>query len=180
MLSMKSTTTTTNHTNTNNNNNKSNNSSSSSQDYQRKKNLIISKIIEFVLRRKAHEDLVLPFDVEGKFTTKIPAPGPGPGPTASILLSLEDFIAYGFTISLGEWQGQIADYRYMLPDKRSIHLRVFPDHFRLHWDYIDPRADPLGHIAVDAPHWLDMTNNAITTITRILQMMPQSGKEVSK
>jgi hypothetical protein len=136
MLSMKSTTTT-NHTN---NNKSSSNNNSSSQDYQKKKNLIISKIIEFVLRRKAHEDLVLPFDVEGKFTTKIPAPDPDPNPNASILISLEDFITYGFTISIGEWQGQIADYRYMLPDKRSIHLRVFPDHFRLHWDYIDPRA----------------------------------------
>jgi hypothetical protein len=174
MLSMKSTTIT-NHTNNNNNNNNksssSNNNSSSSQDYQ-KKNLVISKIIEFVLRRKAHEDLVLPFDVEGKFTTKIPAPDPN----ASILISLEDFITYGFTRSLGEFQGQLADFRYMLPDKRSIHLRVFNDHFRLHWDYIDPRADPIGHIAADAPHWLDMANNAITTITRILQMLPQSGK----
>jgi hypothetical protein len=134
--------------------------------------LIISKIIEFVLKRRVHEDLVLPYcsgsNIEGKFTTKIP--------DTDILISLEDFITYGFTRSLGEFQGQLADYRYMLPDKRSVHLRVFPDHFRLHWDYIDPRADPIGHIAVDAPHWFDMANNAITTITRMLQMLQQSSR----
>jgi hypothetical protein len=154
------------HNNSNNNNNNNTNNNNNNNNTTNHL-LIISKIIEFVLRRRAHEDLVLPYysgsNVEGKFTTKIPG--------TNILISLDDFIAYGFTRSLGEWQGQLADFRYMLPDKRSIHLRVFPDHFRLHWDYIDPRADPIGHIAVDAPHWLDMVNNAIATITQVMQML---------
>lgn len=60
----------------------------------------------------------------------------------------------GFVESVGEPQGQKADYRLTLKDGRSIHAREFQDHYKVHWDKIDPSVDPFGHMLEDAPHWL--------------------------
>jgi len=60
----------------------------------------------------------------------------------------------GFNRSIGEPQGQIADYRMGLKDGKSIHVREYDASYRIHWDARDPDTDPLGHLLVDAPHWL--------------------------
>lgn len=60
----------------------------------------------------------------------------------------------GFQISIGDLQGQVADYRLALKDGRGIHVREFRNYFTIHWDKKDPTVDPIGHLIEDATHWL--------------------------
>ena len=60
----------------------------------------------------------------------------------------------GFYESIGDPQGQIADYRKPLNDGKSIHTREYNDHYRIHWDYFDPVRNIVGHMIFDAPQWL--------------------------
>ncbi len=59
----------------------------------------------------------------------------------------------GFGPRLGEPKGQIADYGLTVSDGRGIHVLEFQDRYLIHWDIRDPVADPLGHIAQDAPQY---------------------------
>ena len=59
----------------------------------------------------------------------------------------------GFLGSIGEPQGQIADYRKPTADLKSIHVRVFGSFYAVHWDKRDPHIDPIGHLVEDAPFW---------------------------
>jgi hypothetical protein len=59
----------------------------------------------------------------------------------------------GFAESIGEPQGQIADYRKSLPTLKSIHVRLFGSFYKVHWDKKDPHVDPVGHLIEDAPFW---------------------------
>jgi len=52
---------------------------------------------------------------------------------------------------LGYLKGAKCQYRLMLEDGRSLHLLEYDDYYTLHWDEIDPRKDPLGHLIFDAP-----------------------------
>lgn len=81
-----------------------------------------------VLRLPAHEDLVV---------TKSAIANP---------------IEEGFARSIGDPQGQIADFRKPLPDGRCIHVREFAKHLLVHWDNRDPSLDPIGHLVQDVPH----------------------------
>jgi len=60
----------------------------------------------------------------------------------------------GFVSRIGEIQGQKADYGKRLSDGKGIHVREYTDCFLVHWDVVDPSADPIGHILNDAPHWI--------------------------
>ena len=62
--------------------------------------------------------------------------------------------AAGFSLSMGEPQGQKADYRKRLHDGRSLHVREFEDYYLVHWDNVDPSDNPIGHLLIDAPHWV--------------------------
>ena len=61
----------------------------------------------------------------------------------------------GFNKSIGEPQGQTADFRKRLSDGRGIHIREYPLYYLVHWDLADP-SDPIRHLIQDAPHWLVM------------------------
>jgi len=75
---------------------------------------------------------------------------------SAILSPLEE----GFRVSIGEFKGQMADFRRPMPDGRSIHVKEFKKHFLAHWDFRDPSLDPLGHLVQDAPHILGLLSLA--------------------
>jgi hypothetical protein len=54
---------------------------------------------------------------------------------------------------LGEPQGQVEDYGWTFLDGRSIHIRVYPNEYRIHWDMFDPAIDWINHLRHDAPQW---------------------------
>ena len=88
-----------------------------------------SYIIDEVLTLPAHSDIIVEID-------QVPPP-----------------IASGFVQSIGEPQGQLADFRKCLPSLKSIHARLFGTFYRVHWDKKDPHRDPIGHLLEDAPFW---------------------------
>ena len=49
--------------------------------------------------------------------------------------------------------GQKANFGFTLPDKKGIHVKVYDDHYKVHWDKVSSLVDPLGHLYHDAPHW---------------------------
>lgn len=51
--------------------------------------------------------------------------------------------------SLGQKNGAIRQYRY-----GNLHIREYDDKFLVHYDKIDPRKDPFGHLILDAPEVL--------------------------
>ncbi len=51
--------------------------------------------------------------------------------------------------SLGQKNGARKQYRY-----GNLHIREYDDKFLVHMDKVDPRSDPLGHLAFDAPEVL--------------------------
>jgi hypothetical protein len=86
-------------------------------------------IINEVLRRPPHEDITIP---EGL---------------------LPDPEIVGFIKTIGEPQGEIAQYELTLHDGRRIHVRRFRGFYKVHWDYFSPLRDPINHLRYDAPHW---------------------------
>ena len=50
---------------------------------------------------------------------------------------------------LGQKNGAQKQYRY-----GNLHIREYNDKFLVHTDRIDPRKDPIGHLAYDAPEVL--------------------------
>ena len=53
-------------------------------------------------------------------------------------------IEYEPTI-LGEKKGSKKQYRY-----GNLHIREYDSYYSVHYDKIDPRNDPFGHVLVDA------------------------------
>jgi hypothetical protein len=58
--------------------------------------------------------------------------------------TVRPLIEYEPTI-LGEKKGSKKQYRY-----RNLHIREYNSYYSVHYDKIDPRNDPFGHILVDA------------------------------
>lgn len=56
----------------------------------------------------------------------------------------------GYRRSVGTPKGQRADYRKPLDDGRGLHVRVYRDHMRVHWDRTAPSVNLLGHLVDDA------------------------------
>ena len=65
-------------------------------------------------------------------------------------------LTLGFRKSIGDPTGQKADYRLILFDNRSIHIKEYDEYYLIHWDERDPDIDIIGHLIEDAPHWLCM------------------------
>lgn len=45
-------------------------------------------------------------------------------------------------------------YRHALPDGKGLHVHEYPDHFRVHWDAVDPSISLLRHLLHDVGHVL--------------------------
>jgi hypothetical protein len=87
-------------------------------------------VVQFVLTKPVHQDVVIS-------RSAIPHPSSG-----------------GFVPRLGDFQGQSADFGLALSDNKGIHVREYADRYAVHWDFVDPSVDPVGHLIYDAPHWL--------------------------
>lgn len=57
---------------------------------------------------------------------------------------------FGFRKSSMAWRkGALRNWRLALPNGKSIHIREYADHFKIHWDVADPRKNPLKHFIYD-------------------------------
>ena len=62
--------------------------------------------------------------------------------------SVRPLIDYEPTI-LGEKKGSKKQYRH-----GNLHIREFDSYYSVHYDKIDPRKDPFGHILLDASKYI--------------------------
>ena len=51
--------------------------------------------------------------------------------------------------SIGWRKGALRNWRLALSNGKSIHIREYADHFKIHWDIADPRKNPLKHFVYD-------------------------------
>lgn len=82
-----------------------------------------------------------------------------------------------FVNSIGEPQSQISDYRKRISGGRSIHVRKYDHHFKIHWDNKDPESDPLGHLLEDATHWLVIAGIAVLGIGALIYFASNRDKK---
>ncbi|HKM76778.1 MAG TPA: hypothetical protein VJZ32_10195 [Candidatus Bathyarchaeia archaeon] len=68
----------------------------------------------------------------------------------------------GFVSSLGDSEYSVPHYRLGLPDGSGIHVAEYSDGYLIHWDYVDPGINLVGHIQYDAPQYLPLLNAAIS------------------
>lgn len=60
-------------------------------------------------------------------------------------------LACGARAAAGLPLGQVADFRWTLPQGECLHVRDLGDAYEAHIDQIDPALRPIAHLAVDAP-----------------------------
>jgi hypothetical protein len=58
--------------------------------------------------------------------------------------TVRPLMEYESTI-LGEKKGSIKQYRH-----GNLHIREYDNYYSVHYDKVDPRKDPFGHVLVDA------------------------------
>lgn len=63
---------------------------------------------------------------------------------------------------LGQKNGAKKQYRY-----GNLHIREYDDKYLVHMDQVDPRKDPLGHLARDAPEVLVGVTSAIVAAKKV-------------
>ena len=62
--------------------------------------------------------------------------------------SVRPIMDYDITV-LGERRGSVRQYRH-----GNLHVREYETYYSVHFDNIDPRSDPLGHLMIDTPHFM--------------------------
>jgi hypothetical protein len=50
---------------------------------------------------------------------------------------------------LGSKKGAAKQFRY-----GNLHIREYDDHYAVHFDKVNPKINPLGHLLIDAPQYL--------------------------
>ncbi len=59
----------------------------------------------------------------------------------------------GYMRSLGDYQGQEADYEKPFTNGKRIHLRKYKGVYKAHWDFFSPLLSPIQHLRYDSPEW---------------------------
>ena len=87
------------------------------------------EVISYVLKQSAHRDIYL----------------------------LKENLLHPESIGIPKGWGiprrQLADYRMLSPDGRSIHIREYRNYYAAHWDKYDPATNLIQHIRCDAHNW---------------------------
>ena len=84
----------------------------------------------------------------------------------------------GFQNDNGEPDGQLADYRFVLEDGKSIHVKEYEEHYSVHWDWVDPRKDWIEHLRRDAPVWYTLLCSTSGAGLGALATAPSKNKDV--
>ena len=72
-----------------------------------------------------------------------------------------------FSRSIGEYHGQIADWRASIHNsQKGIHALEYNDFYKLHIDKYDPKKNPVGHLLHDSP------GTIILTLLSVLLFIP--------
>lgn len=59
--------------------------------------------------------------------------------------------AAGMSSSVGIPEGQVADYRLVLPDGSGLHVKDFVEYYEAHLDEVHPDVNWVEHLRQDAP-----------------------------
>ena len=62
-----------------------------------------------------------------------------------------------------------AHYRHALPDGRGLHVHEYDDHYRVHWDAVDPSVSLLRHLWHDVTHAWRVRNARPTPVSYLPQ-----------
>lgn len=65
----------------------------------------------------------------------------------------------GFRRATGEPRGQVADYRFTVGD-HSVHARVYPRVYSIHWDLVDPIVNAIEHLRRDSPGYYTLVTTS--------------------
>ena len=75
-----------------------------------------------------------------------------------------------FYRSIGEYHGQIGDWRASIPNgQRGIHALEYKDFYKLHIDKYDPKKNPTGHLLHDSPGTLILMFLSILFLVPLLR-----------
>ena len=77
--------------------------------------------------------------------------------------------------ALGDKNGAKKQYRY-----GRLHIRDYETHYTVHMDAVDPLADPLGHLLVDAPEYLAGAAAAVIVGRRVGSAVYDKRKKEGK
>ena len=68
-----------------------------------------------------------------------------------------------------DYDGQNTDYRILLTDGKSIHVKEYVNHYKIHWDKSDLATNPIGHLINDAPHYIIIIILAVASAYLLLK-----------
>ncbi|MEM1971395.1 MAG: hypothetical protein QXM92_02915 [Candidatus Anstonellales archaeon] len=173
-------------TNTNNNTNNDTNDKKRGEEggEEEEEDAALDELLREVFSKDAHEDILYSKDSSNSDSNS--SNSSRMGKLITMLINNSDngknSIGRGYYYiykSIGDRDGQIADYRIVriappppphsssssstptttTVDLRSIHIKVYNEYYKVHWDYVDPSKNPLLHLLLDAPHWLEKALN---------------------
>jgi len=76
---------------------------------------------------------------------------------------------------LGHKNGANKQYRY-----GNLHIREYDDKYLVHMDKVDPRKNPLGHLALDAPEILVGFASGIFGGAKVASYLYKNSKKTKK
>lgn len=76
---------------------------------------------------------------------------------------------------LGQKNGANKQYRY-----GNLHIREYDDKYLVHMDRVDPRKNPLGHLAFDAPEFLVGLASGICGGAKVSSYIYKNSKKTKK
>lgn len=76
---------------------------------------------------------------------------------------------------LGQKNGANKQYRY-----GNLHIREYDDKYLVHMDRVDPRKNPLGHLALDAPEFLVGLASGMLVGAKVASHIYKNSKKTKK